>query len=188
MLNEDDIIDFNENSLFKNMIITQSLEKSFKNLSNPKTLILPKTIRFIDENSFYYCYINEIIFPIDSVIIELDDKAFYNCRAKYIKLPNSIRKLGESCFENCVSLINIELPDEITEIPSKCFYYCNSLNSIKLPKKLQIINDYAFTHCNSLQKMIMYSNMMLNISPLAFDIGYMYMLDFWMEHRVKFIN
>ena len=60
---------------------------------------------------------------------------------KEIRIPESVTKLGNSCFSYCKNLSKIELNENITEIPEKCFYCCINLQKITIPESVIIITS-----------------------------------------------
>lgn len=89
------------------------------------------------------------ILPIRSVVLgesvtEIGDKAFAeNYELKYLTLPKSLRKLGNSSFYSTI-IRRIELPEGISEIPEWCFGNCSMLTEARLPETLTKIGRNAF--------------------------------------------
>ena len=71
-----------------------------------------------------------------------------------VTIPNGIEKIGDSCFENNVSLFYdglryVNLPEGITYIGRYAFLDCESLNNIVLPSTLTAIGYSAFERCKT---------------------------------------
>ncbi len=65
----------------------------------------------------------------ENCVIAIGDSAFEGCSyITEINLPLSISLIGTSAFENCTSLSSINIPENVTYIGSNAFYGCNSLN------------------------------------------------------------
>ena len=93
-----------------------------------------------------------------------------NSNVLTISLPESLRSLDSSCFQNCTGLQNITIPDKIPEISQRCFDGCSSLSKVILPKNLTTINDYAFQNCRGLYDLIIPDNITaLCVKPYAFS-------------------
>ena len=65
----------------------------------------------------------EVILP--EQIKHLPDSCFYNCSASLIQLPTTLRSIGERCFLQSNSLIEINIPEGVQEIDENCFYKYN---------------------------------------------------------------
>ena len=53
---------------------------------------------------------------------------FAKCEAlEQIKLPNTIKSIGEMAFVKCPNLKNIEIPKSVTEIGENAFYGINEI-------------------------------------------------------------
>ena len=49
-------------------------------------------------------------------------------KLEQITIPNSITKLGNSCFRECGNLTNVEGLEHVKEIGDDCFGGCDKLN------------------------------------------------------------
>lgn len=67
-------------------------------------------------------------------VVEIAPYAFSGCNMKSIKLPESLEKIGEYCFNSCPNLESITIPGKVKEIKRNCFYDCDKLKDIKLPE------------------------------------------------------
>ena len=91
-----------------------------------------------------YLDIRRIILPDD--ITEFGFCAFLGLTLRTINIPSSLRKLGESCFEDdkWLAVNPLIIPEGITEIPARCFLWCYNLKKIVLPSSLKTIDMLAF--------------------------------------------
>ena len=92
----------------------------------------------------HYLDIRRIILPDD--ITEFGFCAFLGLTLRTINIPSSLRKLGESCFEDnkWLAVNPLIIPEGVTEIPARCFQWCDSLKKIVLPSSLKTIDQLAF--------------------------------------------
>ena len=76
----------------------------------------------------------------------------FNDKSNLIKilLPENLTYIGNSAFENCLSLTSISIPNSVTSIGFYAFYWCKSLTSISLPNSVTSIGDGAFEYCYAL--------------------------------------
>ena len=91
-----------------------------------------------------YLDIRRIILPDD--ITEFGFCAFLGLTLRTINIPSSLRKLGESCFEDdkWLAVNPLIIPEGIEEIPVRCFQWCDNLKKIVLPSSLKTIDMLAF--------------------------------------------
>ncbi|MGN1127274.1 MAG: leucine-rich repeat domain-containing protein, partial [Ruminococcus sp.] len=69
---------------------------------------------------------------------------------KSIKLPKSLKYIGNTTFNRCSSLKTVEIPSNVTYIGSGAFFMCKNLGSIKLPKGVTTVKSDTFYHCDQL--------------------------------------
>ncbi|MBD5067878.1 MAG: leucine-rich repeat protein [Alistipes sp.] len=82
---------------------------------------------------------------------ELIDRAFtINTSLTSVKLPKTLKTIGESAFDGCSSLTSITIPDSVTSVGDYAFANCSGLTSITIPNSVTSIRDSAFDHCSSL--------------------------------------
>lgn len=65
-----------------------------------------------------------------------------------VKFPNSLKSMGNSCFQGCISLKNVVLPKGISTIPQRAFAQ-SGLESVIIPSSVMTIGDRAF-QCSNL--------------------------------------
>ena len=76
---------------------------------------IPEGVRIIGEEAFAYLEIEKVCMP--DTVIEIKDKAFYNCESLYeIKLSSNLVEIGYSAFEGCRILPRIDLPEALESL------------------------------------------------------------------------
>ncbi len=95
---------------------------------------------------------NLAILDMENVNLEeLPANAFYNNKSlTSVKLPKTLKTIGDRAFEGCSSLTSITIPGSVTSIPIQTFDGCSSLTSVTIPDGVTTIGSSAFNGCSSL--------------------------------------
>lgn len=91
---------------------------------------------------------NEVILP--SSLKRIDDRAFAYSQIRSIVVPESVKYMGSAVFKGCMQLQSAEIHAEISYLASEMFEWCSSLSAVTLPQTLYSIEAYAFYECSSL--------------------------------------
>ena len=83
---------------------------------------------------------------------------------EHVELPNTLEKIGEGAFYNCISLQEINLPKSVGEIGEMAFMKCESLKEVSIPEGVTNISEYLFAECESLES--------VNLSSKTTKIGF----------------
>ena len=89
-----------------------------------KSVVLPDSIRIINDGAFEYC-------------INLE----------HITLSKNTEYIGRAAFADLHSLKEIELPDGLKKIAFGAFQSCPNLTGINIPESVQSIGNSAFFNC-----------------------------------------
>lgn len=108
-------------------------------------------------------------------VTEIDYGAFGDALIRSVTIPNSVEKIGQNAFRDCVALESIDFPDKNIEFGGYAFASCYSLRTVTigegqgglsedmfdsctrlaeiyLPSSLTDIRSYAFNGCTNLTK------------------------------------
>lgn len=77
-------------------------------------------------------------------IISIMKSAFDNCDIEFVKLPDSLKKLGTFTFANCKNLEKVDFGTGLEVISNNAFEGCVSLHSVELPPQIRAISNDAF--------------------------------------------
>ena len=69
---------------------------------------------------------------------------------KEMIIPNMVKSIGTSAFEDCTSLDSVAINGLITEITNDMFRNCSSLRSITIPNTVRKIGLKAFSRSCSI--------------------------------------
>ena len=75
---------------------------------------------------------------------------YNNSNVKKVVIEDGVTSIGNSAFNECISLTSITIPDSVTSIGTYAFSGCRSLTSITIPDSVTIIGNSAFNACSSL--------------------------------------
>lgn len=67
-----------------------------------------------------------------------------------IKIPNSVKNIGNRAFCGCTSLTSVSIPNSVTNIGDYAFGNCTGLISVTIPNSVTNIGTNAFAYCSSL--------------------------------------
>lgn len=109
-----------------------------------------KTLIVNDKNAFYGCSgVSSIIFG--NKVETIGESAFQNCsKVSELNIPESVVSMEKNVFNSCSSLLKISLPQSITAIPEGAFMNCQALHEIAIPNSILTIGDNAFNGCGSI--------------------------------------
>ena len=110
---------------------------------------------FTIENSILQEYRgkNEHVFIPEGVTAIASD-CFRGHRAvRLVELPSSLKYIGRSAFENCVSLRTVMGGKHVIEIGENAFSGCRNLKTIGFTKDLRRLHGGAFAYCSSLREL-----------------------------------
>lgn len=70
---------------------------------------------------------------------------------QFVKLPDSITKIGRGAFRQCKNLESVTLPPNVTELEKCAFDSCENLRTVSWPDELHVIGESAFRNCGKLE-------------------------------------
>lgn len=117
----------------------------FRSCSCLRFVSLPRDLRLIDNDAFYYCTkLEEVRFVGRSNVRSIGNEAFRGCyNLSRINLPEGLESLGEQCFYGCSKLRRVDLPSTLREIGQEAF--CDvPITDIRLPSGLTFVGANSF--------------------------------------------
>lgn len=111
-----------------------------------KLTIGKQVTRISGNKAFYRANIAELIFEEGSVCESISDKAFYASSFTSIRLPASIKSIGQGAFCSCPNLSSVQFEEgsRLEVIGAEAFAFGSSLTSITIPKSVVSIGKRAF--------------------------------------------
>lgn len=116
----------------------------FKSCSCLRYVALPRDLRYIDTDAFYYCgKLEEVRFVSRSIVRSIGNEAFRGCYSlSRINLPEGLESIGEKCFYGCSNLRRIDIPSTTITIGKEAFADV-PITNIKLPNGLKLLGSRA---------------------------------------------
>ena len=106
-----------------------------------------------------YSNLNEVVFHEEGGGLGCIEKGmFCDCKSlERIKLPSTIKGIGEDAFYGCVWLKDVVLNEECWRIDSQAFHGCMSLESMTLPpaSKFFMFEGSVFFYCQRLKNVLL---------------------------------
>lgn len=104
---------------------------------NLKTVVLPESLKVIDEAAFYNCEkLSKINLPEGLEYIH--NEAFYDTNLKNVRIPESVIKIGNDVFDYCDNLKKVTFTKAVCTITA-----CASLEEIVYPIDYTDFNRYS---------------------------------------------
>lgn len=141
--------------------VTSIGKNTFRDCEKLTSVTIPSNISIINEFAFYGC--SNLTAVNISDIADWCNITFNSNPLRYAKhlyisgkevrdlvIPNSINKINNYAFYNCISLNKLTISNGVTSIGSGSFKGCNNLKSIDIPNSVTIIGSEAFAECESL--------------------------------------
>lgn len=129
------------------------------NLDSYERIVIPESLRYVDESSFYADTAlvsivvdeeNPVFHSAGNCLIETDTKTLVmGCKSSVIPSDGSVTIIGSDAFLFCHSLTEIDLPDCIERIEDGAFSF-TGIKEVRIPSSVKYIGDAAFGHCDAL--------------------------------------
>ena len=136
---------------YKGKAVTGIASGAFKNNENIKQVIIPLSVKTISASAF------ENTPKLTSINLDKIEKIGKNAFKNSLQLTieyelelDSIKQLGEGCFDNCYGIVSVSIGENIDYIPKNAFKDCVRLFQVDLPSNVKTIGDSAFEECRIL--------------------------------------
>jgi hypothetical protein len=95
-------------------------------------------------------------YVIPDSVVKIRENAFKDCVGlTSVTIPTSVGRISNYTFEGCTALKTVTIPNSITEIGHCAFKSCIGLTSITIPDSVAKIGNHAFWRCDSLNSIFM---------------------------------
>ena len=137
---------------------TKVSREEFMNDESLVEIIIPDTVKLIEENAFSGCKNLKVVHWDSENINEIQPKAFSFCKSlEYIDIPRYVKTIPERCFISCEKLkyVHIHRNSRLEVIKEYAFDGCYSLQEINFPNGLKKICESAFAACTAIEKVVL---------------------------------
>lgn len=122
---------------------------------------LERSLFFQDET------LKKVTLP-DSITL-MGDSCFDGCKAlEEVNIPTGAKCIQSYTFSKCEKLTSITIPNTVTSIMSAAFSYCYSLKTVNMSSHLTFLYDYVFQNCEALESITLPDGL-LHIGSNAFS-------------------
>ena len=114
---------------------------------------------------------------VEHVFIEdgftyINSSTFQNFKAlKDVRLPATLKMVGDYSFNGCESLESVVIPEGVTEIEYAAFNGCSSMKYAVLPSTLQKMWSRAFGSCSMLDSIVVKCDTAIDLPSMVFYGG-----------------
>ena len=157
--------------------VTAIGEGAFANVEGLKTVVIPSTVKRIEQNAFNGNQTLEKVIMQEKInedgtiegVEYIGNKAFAECpNLTTVQMANSVKEVGNQIFYGDRKLENINISKNLKIINSYMFSDCINLTNIEIPEGVTRIIGYAFRSCTNLNK-IKIPSTMKSIDGTAFN-------------------
>ena len=106
----------------------------------------------------YGRYTGDIVVPdtvemdgIKFAVTTIDDGAFSRARLTSLKLPKTLKKIGDWAFQQTSGLKTFNIPETVTSIGESAFKELPDLTRIHIPASVEVMEDHAIGGCPLLE-------------------------------------
>ena len=126
-------------------------KEAFREKYGLRNLILPDSVRWIDEQAFYHCAeLETVTLPVG--LREIGKEAFFRCdKLTEVTFPSGLRTIGDYAFSQCSQLRTATFSEGLQTVGERAFEQCGELQAAVFGEGLQTIGKYAFFLCSKLE-------------------------------------
>ena len=122
--------------------VTKIPSSTFYNIKNLKNIIIPGSVREIEENAFCRSGLTQISIP--STVSKLGMGVFSSCQDLTKVHYDVVNCETDRLFYGCESLDTIIIGENVEKIPDNFMSWCDSLKVVKISENVREIGECAF--------------------------------------------
>lgn len=91
----------------------------FRNVKGMNKVVLPSTLTYIGNEAFFNSGLTEIDLKN---VVTIDTYAFGSCAIKSVKIPRSVKTIGDYAFQGCILLEEVYIPNSVEKAGYAIFH------------------------------------------------------------------
>ena len=123
--------------------VTSIGDEAFENCTSIASVTIPTGVTEIKKRTFSNCSSLANV-TIKGEVTSIGESAFLNNAFTAIQLPEMLKTIGSSAFENCGKLEKITLPNNTANIGNAAFLNCSALHLVSVPDSVASVGQYVF--------------------------------------------
>lgn len=140
---------------------------AFEGCRSLRDAALGEKVKLYGRNCFILCALDS--FKVSPLASEIPIYMFADCsNLTEIRLPESIKTIGDAAFRNCINLQSVSMYDSVTTIGNEAFYDCSKLTDMTVSTGILNVGSDAFFR-NPWLEQTRFDNYVRYIGPIAYQ-------------------
>ena len=131
------------------------------------SITLPEKATDLGEALFLNSWVTSV--TVEAKVEALPASTFAYSGITDVRLPNTLKSIGDSAFLKCTELCAVTIPNSVTSIGNAAFSQCTSLSTVHFPSSLKTIGQDAFSGCTALPHDVALPEGLTTIGQSAFS-------------------
>ena len=127
---------------------------AFGEMAFLESATLPSRLKIVPENCFLYCKKLKSV-NLSEGIEKIDKFAFSNLPLERVKIPHSVKHIGEAAFANNENLVEVTLQEGLEVIGAMAFDNCTEITHLEIPASVKAIGRDAFAGCSNVDYLVL---------------------------------
>ncbi|WP_454975535.1 leucine-rich repeat domain-containing protein [Capnocytophaga bilenii] len=127
---------------------------AFGEMAFLESATLPSRLKIVPENCFLYCKKLKSV-NLSEGIEKIDKFAFSNLPLERLKIPHSVKHIGEAAFANNEKLVEVILQEGLEVIGAMAFDNCTEITHLEIPASVKAIGRDAFAGCSNVDYLVL---------------------------------
>lgn len=144
-----------ENRVFSEMVFLENVT-------------LPKSLIIVPKECFSFCKKLKNVNFSES-IEKIEANAFADTALEKVKIPHSVKYIGESAFANNEKLVELTLQEGLKVIGAEAFRNCEQINHLEIPATVKAIGKDAFEGCSNVDYLVLPSKTLPDWGVVTID-------------------